>query len=395
MLKFALKNMAVKKGKLLLVTLSILLSATVGLLAYNVSSQVSEGIVNTAAYYDIIIGPAGSSTQLAMNTMFFTDKPLGTIPYSLVKELEDNPNVNSVVPFTMGDSFNSAKIVGTTPEFLAGKDLKEGVMFADTYQAVIGANVASHDHVKVGDQIVTSHGLNSTGEKHTASPLTIVGILNTTHTAYDNAVFTSYKTVWAVHGIKAGEDDSSTDDSDVDATEGSVCAILVKTKDFNSYYTISQYYGKDSSLLVINPSTVLREVLENVDLSTQIVYLLCAIILIMNIFVITVITLLNLYDARREISLMRLIGIGMNRITLLYTLQNALIGFAATVLALGASILCLNFMGGYVASMGIVLSTARIYPLEWAIMGVVFLISVLPTIVCAGWMARKDSLGGD
>lgn len=378
MLKFAIKNMAVKKGKLVLVTLSILLSATVALLAYNVSSQVSEGIINTAAYYDIIIGPAGSATQLAMNTMFFTDKPLGTISYSYVTELEENPNVNSVVPFTMGDSFNAAKIVGTTPAFLSGKSLSEGVMFQGTYEAVIGAEVARMYNVKVGDEIVTSHGLTSSGEKHTASPYKVVGILKTTHTAYDNVVFTSYKTVWAVHDM-ADED-------------GTVCAILVRTKDFNSYYTLSQYYGQNSSLLVINPSTVLREVLDNVDLSTQIVYLLCAVILVMNIFVVVVITLLNLYDARREIALMRLIGIGMRKITQLYTIQNALIGLLAAVLALGASMIALNFMGGFVSSMGIVLNWSRVYAMEWAILGVIFVISVLPTVALAARMARRDGV---
>ena len=88
MLKFALKHMAVRRAKLIMTALSIIITAAVALLAYNISTQVSEGIVNTAAKYDIIIGPTGSSTQLAMNTMFFTDKPLGTIPYSLVEDLK-------------------------------------------------------------------------------------------------------------------------------------------------------------------------------------------------------------------------------------------------------------------------------------------------------------------
>ena len=72
MLKFALKNMLVRRARVVLVTLSIVLSASVALLAFNISQQVSEGIISTAGYYDMIIGPAGSSTQLAMNTMFFT-----------------------------------------------------------------------------------------------------------------------------------------------------------------------------------------------------------------------------------------------------------------------------------------------------------------------------------
>ena len=49
-------------------------------------------------------------------------------------------------------------------------------------------------------------------------------------------------------------------------------------------------------------------------------------------------------------------------------------------------------MGGYVASMGIVLDVAKIYPLEIAIMGVVFVISVLPTIICTLNMSKKDGI---
>lgn len=88
MFKFAFKNMLIKKVKIILIIISIVISATVALLAYNISEQVDKGFKNTAAYYDMIIGPSGSSTQLAMNTMFFTEKPLGTISYEYVEELQ-------------------------------------------------------------------------------------------------------------------------------------------------------------------------------------------------------------------------------------------------------------------------------------------------------------------
>ena len=74
MLKFALKNMAIKKVQVILIIVSIVLSAGVGVLSFNVSEQVSEGITNNAGYYSAIIGPSGSATQLAMNTMYFTEQ---------------------------------------------------------------------------------------------------------------------------------------------------------------------------------------------------------------------------------------------------------------------------------------------------------------------------------
>ena len=112
----------------------------------------------------------------------------------------------------------------------------------------------------------------------------------------------------------------------------------------------------------------------------------------MNIFIISVITLLNMYDSKKEISLMRLIGIGMNKINLLYIIQNGIIGLISTVLAFAASRMCLVLMGEFVSSMGIVLDWARIYPFEILIMAVVFVISVLPTVVCTVSMSRKDGV---
>ena len=432
MLKFALKNMAIKRAKIILIVISIVISASVAILAYNISEQVDDGFKTTAAYYDMIIGPSGSSTQLAMNTMFFTEKPLGTISYEYVEQLQADTRVNLVVPFTMGDSYNGAKIVGTIPAFLDGKELEEGVMFGNKFEAVIGHAVAEKYNLKIGSEMVTSHGLSEGGHAHEANPLKVVGILGETKTAYDNVIFVTIETVWATHdhGEEEHEDHSepetehategSTEASTEAATEsgsgghghiggnhsqeqdhqsgeshedhGEVCAILLKTKSFNYYNQIKNEFSENGSLLVINPSEVLREVLENVDMSSQIVYLLCIIILIMNIFVISVITLLNMYDSKKEIALMRLIGIGMNKINLLYVIQNGFIGLISTLLAFGVSRLCLTMMGEFVASMGIVLDSAQIYPLELVIMAVVFVISVLPTVICTVNMSRKDGI---
>lgn len=416
MFKFAFKNMAIKKAKIVLIVISIVISACVGILAYNISEQVDSGFKTTAAYYDMIIGPSGSSTQLAMNTMFFTDKPLGTISYEYVEQLQKDTRVNKVVPFTMGDSYNGAKIVGTTADFLEGKELSEGEMYAEKFQCVIGSAVAEKYGLSLGSTLVTSHGLTEGGHAHEGNPLTVVGILAATKTAYDNVIFTPCETVWATHSHEdeeseeaghteaheeeepqehahTGEDSHSHQESaDTHEEHGEVCAILVKSKSFNAYSQISAEYGENSKLLVINPSEVLREVLENVDMSTQIVYVLCIIILIMNIFIISVITLLNMYDSKKEIALMRLIGIGMNKINFVYIIQNGIIGFISTILAFICSRLCLMLMGGYVASMGIVLDTVKIYPLEVAIMAVVFVISVLPTVVCTINMSKKDGI---
>lgn len=388
MLKFALKNMAIKRAKIILVVISIVISAAVGILAYNISAQVEDGIISTTEYYDTIIGPAGSETDLAMSTMFFTGSITETISYEHYERLAADNRVNMAVPFAIGDNYNGSKIVGTTPDFLLKKELGEGEMFSEPFEAVVGYEVARANGLEIGDKIVTSHGVSEGGHDHDSHPITVVGILKKTNTAYDNVVFTRLETLWETHGH--GHDEG--EEHEEHEEHGEICAVLVKCKTPGYIDAIQSQFKSDSSLLVITPMEVMREVLANIDTSVYIVYVLCVIILIMNICIISVITLLNMYDSKKEIALMRLIGIGMNKINLLYIIQNGFIGVISTALAFGVSRLCLLAVRSYVSSMGIVLNIGKIYPLEWVIMAVVAVISVLPTVICTLNMSKKDGI---
>ena len=405
MLRFALKNMAIKKVQVILVLLSVVLSAGIGVLAYNVASQVNDGITQNAGYYSVIVGPSGSQTQLAMNTMYFTDKPLGTVPYSVLTELQmDGTRVRSVIPFAMADSYNGSDVIGTTAAFLDGKEVAAGTMFDDTQtlQAVVGYNVAKANGLSVGDVIHTSH--SASGSDVHAQGICVVGILAQSHSAYDNVVFTQLRTLWAMHDhSEEHEEHDEHEEDEHQHTAGTVCAILVNTKNPAYAMQIADEYdgrifntadGESYTLQAIEPMSVVRDVLNDADDTKYIVFVLCAVILIMNVMIISIITLLNMYHSAKEIALMRLIGISMKRINLLYIIQNGLIGLAATLLAFGMSRLCLGLMGDYVASMGVVLNGAKVYPAELIILAGVFLISVLPTVIWTFVASRRDSISG-
>ena len=402
MLHFALKNMAIKRVQILLVVLSIVISAGIGVLAYNVASQVDDGITENAGYYSVIIGPAGSQTQLAMNTMYFTDKPVGTIPYSVVEALQqDGTRVNSVIPYAMADSYNGSNVVGTTTAFLKDKALAEGVMFDDTatLQVVVGAAVARQNDLSVGDVIHTSHSASGL-DAHTQG-LTVVGILEESHSVYDKVVFTQIRTLWEMHDHSGHAGEEEEHEEEHDHSHGTVCAILVSAKNPGYAMQLANEYsgmvvtdedGKTYTLQAIEPMAVVRDVLEDADNTKYIVFVLCAVILVMNIMVISIITLLNTYHSAKEISLMRLIGISMKRINLLYIIQNSIIGLISTLLAFGLSRLCLLAMGDYVADMGVVLNMGKIYPAEIVILIAIFAISVLPTVIWTAATARKDGI---
>ena len=399
MLKFALKNMAIKKTQVILIILSIVISASVAVLAFNVATQVDEGITNNAGYYSAIVGPAGSSTQLAMNSMYFTDEPVGTVPYSIVTTLQQDSRVTQVIPFAMADNYNGYGVVGTTPAFLQNKDLATGEMFAadKTLQAVIGSNIAKYNSLEVGDVLYTSHSVGG-ADLHTKG-ITVVGILKESHSSYDNIVFTQLKTLWEMH--EHGEQEEEHSEEEHHHTHGTVCAVLVNTK--NPGYAmqlVEEYDGKiitaddgdSTTLQAIEPMSVVRDVLNDADDTKYIVFVLCAVILVMNIMIISIITLLNMYHSAKEISLMRLIGISMKRINLLYVIQNGIMGLCAVILAFFVSRGCMVLMNDYVESMGVVLNMSKVYAAEFLILLAVFIISVLPTVIWTFSMSKKDGI---
>ena len=392
--------MAIKKVQIILIVLSIVISAGIGVLAFNVATQVDEGITSGAQYYSAIVGPAGSNTQLAMNTMYFTDSPVGTIPYSVVSSLQQDQRVDSVIPFAMADNYNGYNVVGTTPAYLKNKSVATGEMFTatETMQAVVGSNIAKYCDLAVGDLIYTSHSASGT-DKHNQG-LTVVGILEESHSSFDNVVFTQIKTLWDMHdhGEEHGEHEEREEHQH---THGTVCAILINTK--NPGYAmqlVQEYDGKiittedddNYTLQAIEPMNIVRDVLNDADDTKYIVFVLCAVILIMNIMIISIITLLNMYHSAKEISLMRLIGISMKKINLLYIIQNSIMGLVSVLLAFGVSRICMSLMNGYVESMGVVLNMSKVYPMEFIILLAVFIISVLPTVIWTFCMSRKDSI---
>lgn len=398
MLKFALKNMAIKKTQVILIILSIVISAGIAVLAFNVATQVDEGITNNAGYYSAIVGPAGSSTQLAMNSMYFTDEPVGTVPYSIVTTLQQDSRVTQVIPFAMADNYNGYGVVGTTPAFLQSKALRVGEMFAadEKPQAVVGSNIAKYNSLEVGDVIYTSHSANGS-DLHTKG-ITIVGILKESHSSYDNIVFTQLKTLWEMHEHGEQEENSAQEHHH---THGTVCAVLVNTKNPGfAMQLVEEYDGKiitaddgdNTTLQAIEPMSVVRDVLNDADDTKYIVFVLCAVILVMNIMIISIITLLNMYHSAKEISLMRLIGISMKRINLLYVIQNGIMGLCAVILAFFVSRGCMVLMNDYVESMGVVLNMSKVYAAEFLILLAVFIISVLPTVIWTFSMSKKDGI---
>jgi len=388
MFNFAIKNLWTRKSKAFLSALSIIMATTISLLAFNISSQVEDGIVETVTYYDTLVGPSGSETQLALNTLFFTGSPVGTISYEHYENLKDDARVNDAIPFAMGDSYKGAKIIGTESRYLSNHKLLDGKLFDGEFEAVFGYNVAKENNLSVGDTIYTSHGISETGDadhQHN-EPYIVSGILRKTNTAYDNVVFINISDVWHVHG----QDQEHNEEHE--EHHGDVTAILLKTRNPAFESMVSSDLNKIVGIQAINPTTVIRDVMNNIDLSKQIVYILCFVIGIMAFLIIYIIALLNMHDAKKDIKLMRLLGISKGKINGILIIQNLIITLVSVIISVFICRGLLLAVNGFTSSMGIVINYLKFYNEEILIILAIIVLSLIPSFVANIKSFKQDPI---
>lgn len=150
---------------------------------------------------DLVVGGKGSPLQIILSSVFQIDQPTGNIPISILARLKRNMLVKDAVPVSLGDNLAGYRIVGTTPEYgtLYDAKLASGRWWSAPLEAVLGAEVARDQHLRVGDTFVGEHGLARGGERHTATPYRVVGVLASTGAVADRLALTDISSVWKVH----------------------------------------------------------------------------------------------------------------------------------------------------------------------------------------------------
>ena len=126
------------------------------------------------------------------------------------------------------------------------------------------------------------------------------------------------------------------------------------------------------------------------DTTTVIVYVLCAIIAVMSFIIIYMINLMIMQDLRKDIVLMRLLGLKRKIITEIVLIQNALTSLIAMILSFAFTRIALIFANNVTVKMGVVMNYRKVYSGEYVILVAVFVISMIPTIFGLFKVFRKE-----
>ena len=218
------------------------------------------GSARAADKFDLVIGAAGSETQLVLSSVFLQAAPLPLLPGEVLTKLRQDPRVAFAAPIGFGDSYEGYPIVGSTPELLGA--LSDGARIEGRapgalHDAVIGASVA----LDLGQSFAPIHGLaGNAGAVHTDFTYEVVGRMAPGGTAWDRAIIVPIEAVWAVHGLHAQGHETPVVpgllDGSVTGKLPGVPAILVKPKTIADAYKLRGEYRGDATMAVF-PGEVL------------------------------------------------------------------------------------------------------------------------------------------
>lgn len=204
--------------------LSILLTAfgvAILVVIYISADTFEKQLTNNTKNIDLVVGAKGSPMQLILSSLYHVDNPTGNIPLEEANKITDNPLIKLAVPISLGDNYKGHRIIGTDESFLTLYDLNitEGQIWKNTFEIVLGSEVAKKNNLNIGDEIHSAHGLSPEAHVHDDHPFTVVGILSPSNSVVDNLILSNLASVWEVHGIEHHGEHIHGEDCDHDHEE--------------------------------------------------------------------------------------------------------------------------------------------------------------------------------
>ena len=202
---------------------AVAISVFVLLSVEHVRHEARSSFASTVSNVDLIVGARTGEINLLLLSIFRIGNPTANISWESVEKISEQRNVEWVVPISLGDSHKNYRVVGTSAEFFdrykygQNKPLvfKDGQRFNTTLDVVIGSHVATELAYGLGDELVLSHGMADTSfTHHDEVTFAVSGVLATTGTPVDNALFVSLDAIEAIHADEESEHHSVHNEQD-------------------------------------------------------------------------------------------------------------------------------------------------------------------------------------
>ncbi|MCL5127769.1 FtsX-like permease family protein [Algibacter sp. L4_22] len=234
-----------------MLTLSIILLLGIQQIKHSFQYQME----NNLGDIDLVIGAKGSPLQLVLASVLHLDNPTGNISYHEAIKISKNPMIKSAVPISYGDNYKGFRIVGTTDKFasLYKAELKQGHRVQKSMEVVVGFSVSQQLGVKIGDVLLSSHGLiENTIDVH-SDKLTVVGILKPTQKVIDRLIITNLQSVWDVHNHDETHSSENHQEHEHKDKDQEITSLLISFRSPSAFLTIPRQINQQTSMQAVLP----------------------------------------------------------------------------------------------------------------------------------------------
>jgi len=352
----AWKSLSSRRSTAILTVVSIAVSVVLLLGVEKIRVNAQSSFANTISGTDLIVGARSGSIQLLLYSVFRIGNATNNISWDSYQAIAQKKGVKWTIPISLGDSHRGFRVMGTSKDYFSfyqysqkrNLQLTSGKPFNDTFDTVIGSEVARSLNYSVGDQVIISHGTVSTSfSEHKDKPFIISGILEHTGTPVDRTVHVSLEGIEAMHvnwqgqikKRKAGKTLSETN-----LQPESITAFLIGLDSKIISFKLQRYINEyaPEPLLAIFPGIALHELWSLMSVAEQALLIISIFVVIAALTGMLAVSLAGLNERRREVAILRSVGASHWHImglliaeTLLLTISGILLGIAILYSAIG------------------------------------------------------------
>lgn len=360
------------------------------------TTQLDQRMRRDAQGIDLVVGAKGSPMQVILSSIYHLDVPTGNIPYKDAVALSKHRLVKKAIPLALGDSYKGARIVGTTPDYLAHYDAKfaAGKGWQKPLEAVLGADISARSGLKLGDKFHGSHGMGDAGEAHEEHPYVVTGILARNGSVLDRLVITGVEGVWAMHAshleIKNVDDIAN----QMKEEEKEYTALLLQYASPIAAAMLPRYINNNSAMQAASPAYETARLFSIIGVGADVLRGF-ALVLVFSAGLSVFIALYNALNERRyDLAVMRTLGARPLKLMLLLLFEGLLLALIGGVLGIILGHVLTEVLGHALRMAQQVSITGWTWvKAEWWVLALAAGVGVVAALIPA-WRAYRTDIAG-
>ena len=346
----AFQSLLNRKVTVLLTIISLTVSIVLFLSIDTLRLGAKKSFFGNVKSGDLILGARSGEVQLLLYSLFQIGSPTNNISWDSFQEISKKPEIDWIIPISLGDSHKQFRVMGTTKEYFDKFTYRKkqklqylaGTNFKETFDVVIGYDVAKLLNYKLDDSIIIAHGIASQS-LHEEFPFRIKGIINKTGTSVDRLVLVSLEALEAIHkDWKIGSKiptkiiSNKNDYQEQDLIPKEITAAIIKLKSPISIFKIQREINdyEHEALQAIIPGIVLTKLWQVVSVTENIMLSISGMVIVSALIGLIAILYSTLNNRKKEMALLRIVGASPRAILGLLIAEALIISFSSIILAI-------------------------------------------------------------